>query len=488
MSTEIDLRAQLRNRRRQPVSSEIFTPSQSETSSSASTMTSTASGRALPNLILSIDSLITFVQYLSAFPDKVIENIFASFETTAGLMFNSNKQTTVLGVGASFEVQAEQGERVPDELKQFPTLMKEKPRAVAIKVPIVRAGDDNKFDRTKEASCLRAIAWECHVLSHPPIRKCENIVDFYGLTWRTSFTGEDCGARFLPALVMELSDEGALTELFNPEWYSLSYALKWKLALDIAQGLDVLHHHGIIHGDIKAENILLFSNAEGGLTAKVTDFGFSIHDYNSDKSMSADFRGRSPPWDAPEVSEGKSVSLSELYQADLYSYGLLVWRLMLDGQTPFNISDESKSFPGFEQIAEVEGNERRLAMAELKMEPNDKFLSLVKMTLCNKGLNEVQLSILFGHTLRFDPKSRIASFKVLVSLMKQEDLGSITTQISTKALNQEDQQLADPLPFDILRDEFQAKRAFYGTTTKPRAEVTTLLLHFYCPRVNFIRS
>jgi hypothetical protein len=72
--------------------------------------------------------------------------------------------------------------------------------------------------------------------------------------------------------------------------------------------------------------------------------------------------------------------------------------------------------------------------------------------------------------------------------MKQEDLGSITTQISTKALNQEDQQLADPLPFDILRDEFQAKRAFYGTTTKPRAEVTTLLLHFYCPRVNFIRS
>jgi hypothetical protein len=64
------------------------------------------SGPALPNSILSIDSLITFVQYLSAFPADGIENIFASLENTADLLLNSDKQTTVLDVGASFEVQA----------------------------------------------------------------------------------------------------------------------------------------------------------------------------------------------------------------------------------------------------------------------------------------------------------------------------------------------------------------------------------------------
>jgi serine/threonine protein kinase len=229
------------------------------------------SGPALPNSILSIDSLITFVQHLSAFPADGIENIFASLENAADLL-NSDKQTTVLDVGASFEVQAYQGTSVPDGLKYFPTsLVSEKPRAVAIKLPIVYAEDHNKCNRTKEANCLRAIAWECHVLCHPPIRKCENIVDFYGLTWRTSFTGEDCGARFLPALVMELSDEGVLIELFNLEWYCLIYAFKWKLALDIAQGLDMLHQHGIIHSDIKAGNIFLFSNTEAALTAKVTN-------------------------------------------------------------------------------------------------------------------------------------------------------------------------------------------------------------------------
>jgi hypothetical protein len=49
---------------------------------------------------------------------------------------------------------------------------------------------------------------------------------------------------------------------------------------------------------------------------------------------------------------------------------------MLEGQTLLETWDES--LLGFEPNAEVGGNLRRLAIAELKMEPDDKFHSLVK--------------------------------------------------------------------------------------------------------------
>lgn len=45
------------------------------------------------------------------------------------------------------------------------------------------------------------------------------------------------------------------------------------LVQDVVSALDFLHDHGIIHCDVKAENILLQTNGNGGYTPKLTDFG-----------------------------------------------------------------------------------------------------------------------------------------------------------------------------------------------------------------------
>lgn len=62
--------------------------------------------------------------------------------------------------------------------------------------------------------------------------------------------------------------ENATTASFNAENRSIS-----SLVRDVVSALDFLHEHGIVHCDVKPENILLQANNKGGYTPKLTDFG-----------------------------------------------------------------------------------------------------------------------------------------------------------------------------------------------------------------------
>lgn len=53
----------------------------------------------------------------------------------------------------------------------------------------------------------------------------------------------------------------------------LTSSTVFSLVQDVVSALDFLHEHGIIHCDVKAENILLQANGKGGYTPKLTDFG-----------------------------------------------------------------------------------------------------------------------------------------------------------------------------------------------------------------------
>ncbi len=99
-----------------------------------------------------------------------------------------------------------------------------------------------------------------------------------------------------------------------------------ELALAIADGLSFAHQHGIVHRDVKPQNVLLSSEGE----VKVTDFGIarSLHvDHGVTQTGTVLGTGE---YLSPEQASGKQVSPA----TDVYSLGVVLWEL-LAGDVPF---------------------------------------------------------------------------------------------------------------------------------------------------------
>ena len=81
---------------------------------------------------------------------------------------------------------------------------------------------------------------------------------------------------------------------------------------------------GIVHGDVKPENILIFRNREGKLIAKLADFGCSVLGTNRDQLVRLP---KSEPWFAPEYHH-RDFKLHMAQRMDIYSFGMLcLWTL-----------------------------------------------------------------------------------------------------------------------------------------------------------------
>ena len=83
------------------------------------------------------------------------------------------------------------------------------------------------------------------------------------------------------------------------------------------------------HGDIKPQNVLVFSDNSGAVFAKLADFGYSGWDvHESQKVLIRPPRSR--PWDAPEYHH-RGFSVSQAKLLDIFSFGMLcMWILFED--------------------------------------------------------------------------------------------------------------------------------------------------------------
>jgi serine/threonine protein kinase len=91
---------------------------------------------------------------------------------------------------------------------------------------------------------------------------------------------------------------------------------------------------GIIHGDIKPENVLIFEDEFGVYTASVIDFGYSTRFANEDDTILVP---KSWPWHAPEHHDN-GFKPAQARKMDVFSFGMLCLYILfekyLSGSTP----------------------------------------------------------------------------------------------------------------------------------------------------------
>ncbi|KAL2060584.1 hypothetical protein VTL71DRAFT_9225 [Oculimacula yallundae] len=181
--------------------------------------------------------------------------------------------------------------------------------------PVELVNPVNMADRRLQLR-LTDIATEIRALTTPALRHHPNIVRL--ISW--AFDPYKVHQPITLAMELALSDLRFLLSKDNGK--EVSCQQRYDFCVDIANGLDALHDNGLIHGDLKPGNVLVFQGSGDRLIAKLADFGLSTTGEN-DQGLSAQRLAGTTGWQAPEVEQGQLLLPRGLQLADNFSFGLL---------------------------------------------------------------------------------------------------------------------------------------------------------------------
>ncbi|KAJ7057682.1 kinase-like domain-containing protein, partial [Mycena amicta] len=173
---------------------------------------------------------------------------------------------------------------------------------VSVKVMRVYEEGDVEFYR-------EALIWR--QLSHP------NLLPFLGAYYLE-------GSRSRLCLLSPWMEKGNIARYLKSNPVGVN---KLSLVLDVALGLEHLHRMKLVHGDLKAVNVLVNSSGH----AVLADFGLSsIAESKILLSTSTTKIGGTVRWQAPELFDGNKNSFS----SDVYAFGCVCYEIFT-GYVPF---------------------------------------------------------------------------------------------------------------------------------------------------------
>ena len=190
-------------------------------------------------------------------------------------------------------------------------------------------------------------------------------------------------------IVMELCPGRPLSDIIEENPGGLPERRVIPVLIDLARALDAAHSKGVVHRDVKPENVLV--DEKNGWAMKITDFGIARSADQTKLTKTGLVMGTAQ-YLSPEQAMGKqATSLSDIYALGIVAYEMLV------GHRPFTGSSQVE-----------------IAMAQVKKQPpelptaiNDDLRHLVMMCLAKAPANR--------------PRSAAAVARILEAIQRGEE-------------------------------------------------------------------
>ena len=188
--------------------------------------------------------------------------------------------------------------------------------------------------------------------------------------------GESDGRLFL---VMEFVNGKPIGELFGGHQLHPRYVLE--MARQVASALTEAHSKGVVHRDLKPDNILLSRVTDGTIQFKVLDFG--VARTGSSNLTAAGAVCGTPEYMPPEQARGMTVGP----ESDLYALGVMMYE-MLAGRVPFAgnnamaimIKQVKELPPRLKDLApHVPDDIEELVNALMEKDPSDRIRSAISL-------------------------------------------------------------------------------------------------------------
>ena len=262
-------------------------------------------------------------------------------------------------------------------------------RFVAVKVLKPEFREDATFVKK-----FRSEAQAAAGLTHP------NIVNVFDV-------GDDEGVYYI---VMELIEGITLKEYISKKG-KLSVKEATSIAIQVSMGLEAAHSHGIVHRDVKPQNIIISTDGK----VKVTDFGIAKAVSNSTITAFGTTIGSVHYFSPEHARGGFTDEKSDIYSLGVVMYEMLTGRVPFDADTPVSVALKHMQE---EPIAAIVANPNipiavnDIIMKSLKKDPNLRYQSATAMLIdLKRALKEPQGNFVDNNEYVDAPTQRISTIQ-----------------------------------------------------------------------------
>ena len=210
----------------------------------------------------------------------------------------------------------------------------------------------------------------------------------------------------------------------------LDYNRALDIAIQIAKALECAHKNGIIHRDIKPQNILVTDDG----TVKVTDFGIakaanSVTITNTNKVMG------SAHYFSPEQAKGAFVdSRTDIYSLGIVLYEMVTGKVPYDADSPVSVALkhlQETVVPPKQINSNLPDGLNNLILKSMEKAPISRYQNIKDMLLDLQRIkNDSNYKVELGNT--FDDHTKIMS--PITDVKHEEDEEKVSSKLNTKKL------------------------------------------------------